>query len=135
MGNFVQVEAFVPPDDLPATCALGGVADPEQLSVDELKALVQSDESAGRFTQCWKPTGWVATYMHLQDITVEKGDIVVYGETMGHIDNTGNSTGAHLHYQINMPGADGGKGSAIDPAPTMAETYSDALRALPRRQR
>jgi len=153
MGNFVEVEAYeptgrptwwctpsvtmipTPTSDPTCGCALDHVVDPTQLTEEEWRALVQNDIDTGHFDECWQPTGWVATYMHLQDITVAVDDIVVYGETLGHIDNTGNSSGTHLHYQINMPGADSGKGAAIDPAPTMAETYSDGLRALPRRQR
>lgn len=74
------------------------------------------DEANGRLEDCWKPSGWKATYMHLMDITVEPGQWVFYGEVIGHVDNTGNSTGPHLHYQINAP-AELGIG-AIDPAPT-----------------
>jgi murein DD-endopeptidase MepM/ murein hydrolase activator NlpD len=39
---------------------------------------------------------------------------VYRGQALGKTDNTGNSTGPHLHYQINSPAA-----GAVDPAPTM----------------
>ena len=100
------------------------------LQEGELEQFAQEDWDAGQFEQCWYGTGWVATYMHLKDIAVEPGQLVFYGDVLGHVDNTGNSTGSHLHYQINMPGADGGRGQAVDPAPTMADTYSDALREV-----
>jgi len=67
-------------------------------------------------------TGWFAIYMHLLDVTVVAGDRLKRGDVIGHIDNTGNSTGDHLHYQINGPNG------AVDPAPSMAASYDDALR-------
>ena len=67
--------------------------------------------------------------MHQLDVVVSKGDIVFYGDVLGHIDTTGNSDGDHLHYQINAPRDDGEEpDGAIDPAPHMSETYSNALR-------
>ncbi len=74
------------------------------------------DEANGRLDDCWKPSGWKATYMHMLDVTVEPDQWVFYGDVIGHVDNTGNSTGPHLHYQINAP-TELGVG-AIDPAPT-----------------
>jgi hypothetical protein len=58
--------------------------------------------------------GWCATYMHLSSVLVEPGSSVSAGQVLGEIGNTGNSTGAHLHYQINDP-----NGGTVDPAPTM----------------
>jgi murein DD-endopeptidase MepM/ murein hydrolase activator NlpD len=74
---------------------------------------------------------WRAYYFHLRDITVAPGDFVEFGDVLGHIDNTGNSTGPHLHYQINSP-TDG----AIDPAPAMCpDGYFPGLRAQYRWER
>ena len=73
------------------------------------------DEENGRLEDCWKASGWKAVYMHLMDVSVEKGDWVFHGDVLGHVDSTGNSTGPHLHYQINAP-SELGVG-AIDPAP------------------
>ena len=134
MGNFVQIEAWLPTYNNP-DCSFASVVDPfaggmVDLQEGELEQFAQEDWDAGQFEQCWYGTGWVATYMHLKDIAVEPGQLVFYGDVLGHVDNTGNSTGSHLHYQINMPGADGGRGQAVDPAPTMADTYSDALREV-----
>jgi len=58
--------------------------------------------------------GWCVIYMHLQDIAVHVGENVTPGQVIGWTDNTGNSTGPHLHYQINDP-----QGIPLDPAPTM----------------
>ena len=40
---------------------------------------------------------WLA---HLSSIQVSEGDILNYGDVVGLSGNTGNSTGAHLHYGI-----------------------------------
>ena len=57
--------------------------------------------------------GWCATYMHLDNWVVYGGQVVSHGQLLGYADNTGFSTGTHLHYQINHP-----SGFAVDPAPT-----------------
>jgi murein DD-endopeptidase MepM/ murein hydrolase activator NlpD len=40
---------------------------------------------------------WLA---HLSSIEVMEGDVIEYGDEIGLSGNTGNSTGAHLHYGI-----------------------------------
>ncbi len=57
---------------------------------------------------------WCATYMHLSSLSVSAGQDVSHGQVLGQIGSTGNSTGPHLHYQINDPGT-----NSVDPAPTM----------------
>lgn len=46
-------------------------------------------------------------FMHLTEnsIRVSVGDSVTQGDTVGLIGNTGNSTGAHLHYDVTVDGA------------------------------
>lgn len=52
-------------------------------------------------------------YAHLKDnsITVKAGDTVKAGTILAELGSTGNSTGVHLHFQINVNGAD------VDPTP------------------
>lgn len=45
----------------------------------------------------------VSNYAHLSKILVEKGDSVKIGEKIGEVGSTGNSTGNHLHFQIDLP--------------------------------
>jgi murein DD-endopeptidase MepM/ murein hydrolase activator NlpD len=71
-----------------------------------------------------RETGWKAAYFHLRDVAVQPGQLVHRYDVLGWIDTTGNSTGSHLHYQINAPGA-----GAIDPAPSMCTAYNDGLRS------
>jgi murein DD-endopeptidase MepM/ murein hydrolase activator NlpD len=65
---------------------------------------------------------WKAYYFHLMDVTVSEGDELERGDVIGHVNSTGNSTGDHLHYQLEGPEG------AVDPAPTMAGDYEDVLR-------
>lgn len=94
MGRYVQIEAQV-----------------RVLRYDECVADHGGNPEADA---CWADSGWRATYMHLKETRVQEGQIVYRGDPLGLSGNTGNSTGPHLHYQINSP-SDG----AVDPAPTM----------------
>ncbi len=44
--------------------------------------------------------GWCDLYAHMQDFFVDAGQSVSAGDVVGHMGSTGNSTGAHLHYEI-----------------------------------
>ncbi|MCD6130606.1 MAG: M23 family metallopeptidase, partial [Candidatus Hydrothermae bacterium] len=41
---------------------------------------------------------------HLNDIIVKSGQSVRKGDIIGHLGNTGKSTGPHLHYEIHSSG-------------------------------
>lgn len=47
---------------------------------------------------------WTTLYGHMDDYTVANGDAVKAGDLIGHVGNTGNSTGNHLHFEITLNG-------------------------------
>lgn len=49
----------------------------------------------------WKKV--ISNYAHLSKIDVEKGDTVDVGDKVGEVGSTGNSTGNHLHFQVDLP--------------------------------
>ena len=74
-------------------------------------------------------------YWHLKDYVVQMGDFLDTGDLLGHADNTGISTGTHLHFglypcvlegteYVNDPAinANGYQG-AVDPMPYMNNQY------------
>jgi murein DD-endopeptidase MepM/ murein hydrolase activator NlpD len=48
--------------------------------------------------------GWQSAYAHLQSVLVGCGYGVYQGETIGYLGNTGNSSGAHLHFELRLNG-------------------------------
>lgn len=48
--------------------------------------------------------GVFTTYMHLNQILVNEGDVVESGQLIGIIGTTGRSTGPHLHFQVDIQG-------------------------------
>lgn len=44
--------------------------------------------------------GYRSAYVHLKDTTVKVGDDVEAGDLIGHIGDTGNADGCHLHYEL-----------------------------------
>ncbi len=49
--------------------------------------------------------GIQSMYFHLDDITVQKDDMIEKGQVIGHMGSTGRATGPHLHWGIRMNGA------------------------------
>jgi len=55
--------------------------------------------------------GLTTLYGHLQRVNVKVGDVIVQGQVIGFEGSTGNSTGAHLHFELRQGN------NPIDPAP------------------
>lgn len=58
------------------------------------------DESYGNFVKINHGNGWETLYAHLQTVNVVVGEKVVKGTLIGTMGNTGNSYGAHLHFEV-----------------------------------
>ena len=61
--------------------------------------------------------GYSTYYAHLERATVREGDEVGVGQQIALSDNTGASTGPHLHFGIKIPGAYPEMHDYVDPAP------------------
>lgn len=48
--------------------------------------------------------GLVTAYGHLRDVLVAKGQTVTRGQIIGHVGDSGQSTGPHLHYETRLGG-------------------------------
>lgn len=60
--------------------------------------------------------GWETVYAHMKDFKVEAGDAVEAGGKIGHVGNTGASTGPHVHVEVRY------RGQRLDPSDYL--TYS-----------
>ncbi|MDO5118312.1 MAG: peptidoglycan DD-metalloendopeptidase family protein [Eggerthellaceae bacterium] len=68
---------------------------------------------AGNWIVIAHGNGIVTKYMHSQHTLVQAGDIVVQGQLIGSVGQTGAAEGAHLHFQVEVDG------TAVDPEKAM----------------
>lgn len=82
-------------------------------AADGIVAAVGYDGSRGNWVKIDHGQGVTTQYFHMQDksITVSKGYRVSGGQTIGYMGSTGRSTGAHLHFQVEI------NGQPVDPLP------------------
>lgn len=83
--------------------------------VSSNKTIMASDEGVVEFAG-WKNgygnaviinhnNGFKTLYGHMSKVTVDEGDIVEQGASIGVMGSTGNSTGTHLHFEIHKNGS------------------------------
>lgn len=58
----------------------------------------------GNFISIDHGNGYVTYYAHCSALFVSDGDVVAKGDLIGHVGNTGRSTGPHLHFEIRENG-------------------------------
>lgn len=56
--------------------------------------------SYGKHVKVRHPNGRVTLYAHLSRTTVHRGQRVRYGQLVGRVGSTGNSSGPHLHFEV-----------------------------------
>lgn len=71
--------------------------------------------SYGNCVKIKHPNGYSTLYAHLSAVTVKLGQTVTKGEQIGNMGNTGNSYGAHLHFEVRNT-----SDTCIDPVPYLA---------------
>ena len=59
-----------------------------------------NNQGYGNFVVIDHNIDYVTLYAHLNEIFVEEGEIVAKGQVIGNVGSTGNSTGAHLHFEV-----------------------------------
>ena len=72
--------------------------------------------SYGHWVRIDHPSGEYTIYAHMNAVTVAVGQTVDQGTQVGTVGNTGNSFGAHLHFEIWVGGWFSG-GAPVDPLP------------------
>ncbi len=65
---------------------------------------VRVSESFGNVIEIDHGYGILTLYAHLHHFDVRKGQLVKRGQVIGHVGNTGLSSGQHLHYEVHVNG-------------------------------
>lgn len=96
--NHHGIDVVLKSDNIPAFCS-GVVVDKG------------TDGTRGNWLKIAQDDGYTATYMHMAKLsTLQKGQSVSYGQTVGTQGTTGVSSGKHLHYQLQAQ-----DGTYVDP--------------------
>ena len=82
----------------------------------------------GNYVNIKTSEGYTVVYRHLKanSVKVQKGMNIYIGDVIGIMGTTGQSTGVHLHYEIQSD-----KGTPIDPAPYLGTTKEFAASVSP----
>ncbi len=78
----------------------GHTGDDVKSTADAVVKTSTSNKVLGKYIILSHDNGYETIYAHLHKRLVKKGDTVKRGQVIGHIGNTGRSTGSHLHYGI-----------------------------------
>ncbi|MEG0071573.1 MAG: peptidoglycan DD-metalloendopeptidase family protein [Raoultibacter sp.] len=91
-----------------------GEGTPYYAAADGTVIIAGYSGSAGNWIVISHGNGLVTKYMHSSAIYVSAGQQVSKGQNIGAVGNTGNSFGAHLHFQVEE-GASGWSGTPVNP--------------------
>jgi len=71
---------------------------------------VGNDDLYGMFVIIDHGNGWESLYGHCSKVVVKEGDMMLGGDKIAEVGNTGKSSGSHLHFEIRQ-----NNGTCIDP--------------------
>lgn len=77
---------------------------PTYAAADGTVIMAEWSNSAGNWVVINHGNGLTTKYMHHTALAVTAGQTVVKGQQIGYVGNTGNSFGAHLHFQVEVNG-------------------------------
>ncbi|WP_245160800.1 M23 family metallopeptidase [Blastococcus sp. CT_GayMR16] len=100
---------------------------PEYAAVDGVVLRAGSASGFGLAVYILTDNGDVMVYGHMEKITVEAGQYVDAGDTVALVGNRGQSTGPHLHFEIQSGGMEGKR---IDPMVWLRERGVDTDAAV-----
>lgn len=66
--------------------------------------IAKPSDSAGNYVAIDHGGGWTTRYLHLDRYSVAVGDVLEQGDPVGALGNTGQSQGAHLHFEEQLNG-------------------------------
>lgn len=87
---------------------------PEYAAVDGVVLRAGSATGYGLAVYILTENGDVMVYGHMEKITVEAGQYVEAGQTVALVGNRGQSTGPHLHFEIQQGGMNGGRTDPLE---------------------
>ncbi|MFS4493841.1 peptidoglycan DD-metalloendopeptidase family protein [Maribacter sp. 2308TA10-17] len=140
-GDIIRISSGFGPAESPFTNTIenhtgidlvGQVGKEVRASYTGVVKVSSNDNTKGNHILIEHENGYSTKYLHLKDRLVVEGDKVDVGETIGHLGNTGKSTGPHLHFEILK------SGKAINPESlipfktgnTHAETGTDTEKKI-----
>ena len=71
---------------------------------DGTVTLVGESTGYGKYCMVSHPGGWQTLYAHCSRISVSSGEQVTKGQTLGQVGDTGLTTAAHLHFELQKDG-------------------------------
>lgn len=71
--------------------------------------------------------GYEAVYAHMNQRLVKEGQQVTAGQPIGQVGNTGQSHGAHLHFEVHKGAWNFGKTNAINPLAVLGEPLHESV--------
>ncbi|HWQ37456.1 MAG TPA: M23 family metallopeptidase [Burkholderiales bacterium] len=94
LNAFHEGMDFMAPEGTPVTAAAGGVV-----------VYAGEHPQYGNMLEIDHGNGLVTRYAHASRLEVRIGDVVLRGQKIAEVGNTGRSTGAHLHFEVRQWGA------------------------------